>query len=128
MTSLVRGTRQGLQPAVCREVAPQSCPEGVVGVMVPQFAYTGPAVIGGVPFDRVQLAESPPGEGGPAWAGATTFRQEEAPVGFTPRMAVDSPMVIGLPDGRTGEALVVNIHFNGQGWTMELIGSGPVPQ
>ncbi|MFE0036148.1 hypothetical protein [Streptomyces sp. NPDC059015] len=93
-----------------------------------QFTYAGPAVVGGVRFARVRLSENPPGEDGAPWAGATSFRQEDEPEGFTPDMADDSPVTVELPDGRTAQALVVNVHFNGQGWTMELIGTGPLPR
>lgn len=88
--------------------------------------YDGPAAIDGTDFPSVSLREHREQGGLFSWNGSATMAVGQAPAGFTPELATDA-VLVELPDGRHGKALVTNILFNGQGWQMELTGTGPAP-
>lgn len=96
--------------------------------MSERFKYRGPATVGGVPFPTVLLQEDGgPGESLRSWSGLSSFLNTAKPQGFTGSLGDDGPVTVELPDGRSGQALVTNIEFNGRTWTVHLQGTGPAP-
>lgn len=97
--------------------------------MTQSFNYRGPAVIDGVQFPVVLLQEDTgPDESLRSWSGMSSFRAADAPEGFTGNLGNDGqPVKIELPEGRTAQALVQNIQFDGQSWSVYLRGSGSTP-
>jgi hypothetical protein len=93
---------------------------------IERFSYQGPANIGGVDFDDVHLDEERDA-GLRSWEGSTSFLAAAAPAEFTPGLANVDTVAVRLPDGREGRALVSNVAFDGQHWTIDLQGTGPAP-
>ncbi|MFH9823026.1 hypothetical protein [Streptomyces bobili] len=94
--------------------------------MSERFKYRGPAVIDGVQFTGVDLQEDTgPGEHLRSWSGTTSFSANDAPQGFTGMPG--GPFLIELPEGRSGQVLITNVHFDGHAWTVQLQGTGPTP-
>ncbi|MFF1416556.1 hypothetical protein [Streptomyces sp. NPDC058280] len=93
------------------------------------FAYRGPAVVADIDFPDVELHEER--DAGDAvlrsWEGETSFLAAEVPTGFTPALMDSDIVTVRLPDGRQGQALVTDLQFDGQAWTMVLQGTGPAP-
>lgn len=88
------------------------------------FTYQGPADIDGVEFRNVHLREERDG-GLRSWGGLVSFPASQEPAGFSPNLGAD-PVTVLLPDGRSGQALA-SIDFNGQDWSVQLLGTGPAP-
>lgn len=88
--------------------------------------YDGSAAIDGTEFPSVSLREHREQGGLHSWAGSASMTVAQAPAGFTPELSSDA-VLVELPDGRHGKALITNILFNGQTWRLELTGTGPAP-
>lgn len=92
-----------------------------------RFSYSGSATIDGVTYPSVLLMENAREGGLRSWGGSVSFPQTGAPQGFTPNLGGDGPVSVDLPDGRSGQLFVANVNFDGHDWTLELLGTGPVP-
>lgn len=88
--------------------------------------YEGPAAIDGVEFPFVRLRESLDGRLR-SWEGSARMSAADVPEGFSPQLAGNDAVPVELPDGRQGQVLVTNVHFDGSRWTLHLMGTGPAP-
>jgi hypothetical protein len=96
--------------------------------MTDRFRYRGPAVIDGIHFTVVLLQEDTgPGESLRSWSGTTSFPADATPPGFSGHLGAEGPVKVELPEGRSGQVLVTNVHFDGRAWTVHLQGTGPAP-
>lgn len=91
------------------------------------FQYRGPATIDGVAFPDVRLDEEREG-GLRSWRGGASVAANNTPDGFSPDFGGDEAATITLPDGRSGQALVTSVGFDGRMWTIEMTGTGPAPR
>ncbi|MFE0727939.1 hypothetical protein ACFW2X_06745 [Streptomyces antibioticus] len=96
-------------------------------------SYDGPALINGVGFARVRLAESAE-QHGPGmvkyWEGTGEVARSAAP-DVTPDWAF-GPVEVRLPDGGTGTAFISGMtlsanRLGAETWALDLRGKGPSP-
>lgn len=92
-----------------------------------RFSYQGPARIGDFEFADVRLWENAPEEGWRSWEGQTTCADGDLPEGFLADLGGSDPLAVELPNGARGRLLIRSATPDGQGWSLELLGTGPAP-
>lgn len=109
-----------------------------------RFNYRGPAAIGGIDFPAVCIREErdiiafvdadgiEEQHGGMrSWEGETSFSASAVPERFTPKPWSSAPadaVLVRLPDGREGTALLNTIRSDDHLWSLTFQGIGPPPR
>ncbi|MEU6513666.1 hypothetical protein [Streptomyces sp. NPDC046978] len=92
-----------------------------------RFSYRGSAAIGGVTLPNVVFQETTQDGGLQSWEGAAAVPVSDTPDGFPGNVDTGQTVLVELPDGRKGDVIVTNLGFEGSQWTVQLLGTGPLP-